>query len=161
MNIRGMEWTKIINSISAWCGVFIPSAILILLAVVWLCTGHQMQTDYTTAKNWIPDLGHWDTIVFLSSMMFAFAGLEVAPMIAGRTRNPQRDFPRAMAVSAAVIVGIYMVGTWALNTLFTRRENRHRGRRHAGYACCCGHAAYAVVNSCYGHLYVFWRSRAD
>lgn len=53
MNIRGMEWTKIINSISAWCGVFIPSAILILLAVVWLCTGHQMQTDYTTAKNWI------------------------------------------------------------------------------------------------------------
>lgn len=117
MNIRGMEWTKIINSISAWCGVFIPSAILILLAVVWLCTGHQMQTDYTTAKNWIPDLGHWDTIVFLSSMMFAFAGLEVAPMIAGRTRNPQRDFPRAMAVSAAVIVGIYMVGTWALNTL--------------------------------------------
>ncbi|SUH36069.1 putative amino acid transporter [Salmonella enterica subsp. enterica] len=38
-------------------------------------------------------------------------------MIAGRTRNPQRDFPRAMAVSAAVIVGIYMVGTWALNTL--------------------------------------------
>lgn len=110
MNIRGMEWTKIINSISARCGVFIPSAILILLAVVWLCTGHQMQTDYTTAKNWIPDLGHWDTIVFLSSMMFAFAGLEVAPMIAGRTRNPQRDFPRAMAVSAAVIVGIYMVG---------------------------------------------------
>lgn len=46
-------------------------------------------------------------------MMFAFAGLEVAPMIAGRTRNPQRDFPRAMAVSAAVIVGIYMIGTGA------------------------------------------------
>lgn len=63
------------------------------------------------SEKLIPDLGHWDTIVFLSSMMFAFAGLEVAPMIAGRTRNPQRDFPRAMAVSAAVIVGIYMVGT--------------------------------------------------
>lgn len=117
LNIRGMQWTKIINGVSAWCGVFVPSAILILLAVVWLATGHKMQTDYTTATNWIPDLSHWDTIVFLSSMMFAFAGLEVAPMIAGRTRNPQRDFPRAMAVSAIVIVGIYMVGTWALNTL--------------------------------------------
>ncbi|MGL4195702.1 MAG: APC family permease [Edwardsiella piscicida] len=117
MNIRGMQWTKIINSVSAWCGVFIPSAILILLAIVWLATGHPMQTDYATPANWVPDLSHWDTIVFLSSMMFAFAGLEVAPMIAGRTRNPQRDFPRAMAFSAAVIVGIYMVGTWALNTL--------------------------------------------
>ena len=117
MNIRGMEWTKIINSVSAWCGVFIPSAILIVLAIVWLVTGHKMQTDYAHATLWIPDLSHWDTVVFLSSMMFAFAGLEVAPMIAGRTRNPQRDFPRAMAVSAAVIVGIYMIGTWALNTL--------------------------------------------
>ncbi len=42
-------------------------------------------------------------------------------MIAGRTRNPQRDFPRAMAVSAAVIVGIYMVGTGAKHA-FTRRK---------------------------------------
>lgn len=117
MNIRGMRWTRMINSISAWCGVFIPSAILIVLAIFWLLSGHAMQTDYTTAGNWLPDLRHWDTIVFLSSMMFAFAGLEVAPMIAGRTQNPQRDFPRAMLFSAIVIVAIYMVGSWALNTL--------------------------------------------
>ncbi len=117
MNIRGMQWTKIINSVSACCGVFIPATIMILLAIVWLATGHNMQTDYAVAAAWVPDLSHWDTIVFLSSMMFAFAGLEVAPMIAGRTRNPQRDFPRAMAVSAAVIVSVYMLGTWALNTL--------------------------------------------
>ncbi len=65
-------------------------------------------------RNWIPDLGHWDTIVFLSSMMFAFAGLEVA-RLPGVPVIPQRDFPRA-CVSAAVIVGIYMV-VRALNTL--------------------------------------------
>ncbi len=117
MNVLGLKWTKIINSVSAWLGVFIPSAILILLGIVWVATGHPMSTDYATASNWIPDLGKWDTIVFVSSMMFAFAGLEVAPMIAGRTENPQRDFPRAMALSAAVIVGIYMLGTVALNTL--------------------------------------------
>ena len=117
MNILGLQWTKIINSVSAWLGVFIPSAILILLGIVWVATGHPMQTDYTVAANYIPDLSKWDTIVFVSSMMFAFAGLEVAPMIAGRTRDPQRDFPRAMALSAIVIVGIYMLGTIALNTL--------------------------------------------
>lgn len=122
MNIRGMEWTKIINSISAWCGVFIPAAIIILLAAVWLITGHPMQTDYSHVTAWLPDLGHWNTVVFLSSMMFAFAGLEVAPMIAGRTRNPQRDFPRAMAVSSVVIVGVYMIGTWALNTVLPASE---------------------------------------
>ena len=117
MNIKGMKWTKIINSVSAWLGVFIPAAIIVLLAIVWLMTGHPMATDYSHVSDWIPDLSSWDTIVFLSSMMFAFAGLEVAPMIAGRTRDPQRDFPKAMAVSAIVIVGIYMIGTWAINTL--------------------------------------------
>ncbi|GGY26212.1 APC family permease [Paludibacterium paludis] len=122
MNIRGIQWTKAINSVSAWFGVFIPSAILILLAIVWLMTGRPMATDYHAAANWIPDLSRWDSIVFLSSMMFAFAGLEVAPMIAGRTRNPQRDFPRAMLISAIVIVGIYMVGTWALNTLYPAKD---------------------------------------
>lgn len=117
MNVRGMEWTKAINAVSAWLGVFIPSGVLILLAVVWLLTGHPMSTDYTFGSQWLPDLTQWDTIVFLSSMMFAFAGLEVAPMIAGRTKNPQRDFPRAMALSALVIVGIYILGTIAVNTL--------------------------------------------
>lgn len=118
MNIRGMQWTKAINGVGAWLGVFVPSAVLILLAIVWLASGRPMQTDYATAAKWLPDLTHWDSIVFLSSMMFAFAGLEVAPMIAGRTRNPQKDFPRAMLVSAIVIVLIYMIGTWALNVMF-------------------------------------------
>lgn len=117
MNIKGMQWTKIINSVSAWLGVFIPAAILILVAGAWLISGHPMSTDYMTAANWMPDFTKWDTIVFLSSMMFAFAGFEVAPMVAGRTKNPQRDFPRAMALSAIVIVGIYMIGTIAVNTL--------------------------------------------
>lgn len=117
MNIRGMQWTKIINSVSAYLGVFIPSGILVFCAAAWLISGQPMATDYQTAANWIPDFSKWDTIVFLSSMMFAFAGFEVAPMIAGRTKNPQRDFPRAMAMSAIVIVGIYMIGTIAVNTM--------------------------------------------
>lgn len=117
LNIKGMQWTKIFNSVSAWLGVFIPAGILLLVAGAWVVAGFPMATDYQTAANWIPDFSKWDTIVFLSSMMFAFAGFEVAPMVAGRTQNPQRDFPRAMALSAIVIVGIYMVGTVAVNTL--------------------------------------------
>lgn len=66
MNIKGMQWTKIINSVSAWLGVFIPAAILILVAGAWLISGHPMSTDYMTAANWMPDFTKWDTIVFLS-----------------------------------------------------------------------------------------------
>lgn len=117
MNVRGMEWTKKINSFSAILSVFVPSALIILLGIVWLVTGHPMSTDYSHLSNWVPDFSKWDTIVFLSSMMFAFAGLEVAPMVAGRMENPQKNFPRAMALSAAVIVSIYIIGTVAVNVM--------------------------------------------
>ncbi|WP_197082478.1 APC family permease [Rubeoparvulum massiliense] len=119
LNIKGMDWTKRINNWGAILGVFVPSIILVLLAVVWLVTGRPMMTDYTfTAANWLPDLAHWDTIVFCSSMMFAFAGLEVSAMIAGHTRNPGKDFPRAILISGIVIVAIYILGTISINVLF-------------------------------------------
>ena len=122
MNMRGLKWTKIINNLSAWLGVFLPAAIIVLLALIWLLIGRPMSTNYLNFENWIPDLTQWDNIVFLSSMMFAFAGLEVSAMIAGQTKNPQKDFPRAMLVSAVVIVGIYMIGTFSINTLFPAEE---------------------------------------
>lgn len=118
LNIYGMEWTKKINNFGAMFGVIVPGIVLILLALYWVATGHPMQTDYHTTANWFPQLNKWGTIVFLSSMMFAFAGMEVSPMIAGRCKNPQKDFPRAIMISAVIIVGIYILGTIALNTIF-------------------------------------------
>ena len=48
----GMKWTKIINSVSAYLGVFVPSAVIFLSAVWWVLAGHPMSTDYHTAANW-------------------------------------------------------------------------------------------------------------
>ncbi|GGY26225.1 APC family permease [Paludibacterium paludis] len=118
LNILGMQWTRHINRFSMLLGVFIPVGILVVLAVVWLASGRTMQTPYPgSMTQWMPDMRRMDAIVYLSSTMFAFAGLEVAPMVAGRTRHPQRDFPRAILVSAVLIMLFYMVGTWCLNIL--------------------------------------------
>ena len=122
LNIKGMDWTKKINNFGAIYGCILPAIVLVLLALYWVLTGHPMQTDYATASNWIPHLDDWGTIVFLSSMMFAFAGMEVAPMIAGRCKNPQRDFPISILVSAVIIVAIYILGTVAINVIFPAED---------------------------------------
>ncbi len=97
-----------------------------------------------------------DTIRFsYPSMMFAFAGLEVAPMIAGRTVIPQRDFPRAMAVSAAVIVGICYGRYWALNTRLPAGKPWRKAS--CRYACCCGHAMPWLIPVIWPSV-CFWRS---
>lgn len=122
VNIRGIEWTRKINNMGALCGVIVPGIILISLAVYWVATGHPVQTDYHTPANWVPRLNNWSTIVFVSSMMFAFAGMELSPMIAGRCKNPQKDFPLSILISSIVIVGIYMLGTVSLNILLPAND---------------------------------------
>ena len=119
INMRGLKFTNIVNSLSVYLGIFIPAAIIGLIAIYWVLSGRPMQTDYVseTAK-FIPDFSKLSNIVLASSAMFAFAGLEVTGMVAGRMKNPQRDFPRSMIIASLLIVGIYTLATVAINTIF-------------------------------------------
>lgn len=119
INIRGLKFTNIVNSLSVYLGIFIPAAIIGLVAIYWVLSGHPMQTDYTSdAAKFIPDFSKLSYIVLASSAMFAFAGLEVTGMVAGRMKNPQRDFPRSMIIASLLIVSIYILATLAINTIF-------------------------------------------
>ncbi len=122
INIRGMKATKKLINFTTIFGIFVPGAILVLLTIYWLASGHPMATDYGTISNWIPDLSRWDTIVFLSSMMFAFSGMEISLMFAGHTKNPQKIFPVAIFWSALIILALYLVGTFCLNVMFPSQD---------------------------------------
>jgi amino acid transporter len=59
----------------------------------------------------------WDTVNFWSQIAFAFSGLELICAMSEEVREPRKTFPRAIFVSAALIVVIYIVGTIAVLTL--------------------------------------------
>lgn len=58
-----------------------------------------------------------DTLNFWSQIAFAFVGLELAPIVSGEMRNPQRDLPRAALLSGAGCALFYIAGTAALLVL--------------------------------------------
>ncbi|KJG57258.1 amino acid transporter [Photobacterium kishitanii] len=119
INMRGLKFTNIVNSLSVYLGIFIPSAVIAVIAIYWVISGHPMQTDYVSqSASFIPDFSKLSNIVLASSAMFAFAGLEVTGMVAGRMKNPQRDFPRSMIIASILIVGIYILATIAINTIY-------------------------------------------
>lgn len=123
INMRGLKFTNLINSLSVYLGIFIPAAIIGAVALYWLVSGRPMQTDYVSeAASFIPDFSKLSNIVLASSAMFAFAGLEVTGMVAGRMKNPQRDFPRSMIIASVLIIGIYTLATVAINTIFPASE---------------------------------------
>ena len=58
------------------------------------------------------------TILFFANLCFGFAGLELAPTMAGEVVDPCRTFPRAITISGLSIAACYLLGTisllWAL-----------------------------------------------
>lgn len=101
--------SRLANGIStglAWAVVLV----LVLLAILgWRATDPSL--EQIVAAD-LPE----PAVFGLTFMMvfFAFTGWEVAANLAGEFRNPKKDLPRAMAMSFAVAVILYLVLAWII-----------------------------------------------
>ena len=115
LNIVGLKtgkWVQNIGGLAQW----LPSAALLLVGIVALV--RDGSATAFSAVSFLPSLSNFDTISFFALICFGFAGLELAPMLAGEVVEPKRTFPRAIVISGITIAACYMVGTislmWAL-----------------------------------------------
>lgn len=108
LNVVGLErgkWIQNVGAMSTWA-VFVVLAVVGL--VVW--AEHGSATTFTI-ETMMPDFSRLPTITFFATMTFAFAGLELAPIMAGEIKDPRRSIPRAIWLSGVMIAVIYIVGT--------------------------------------------------
>jgi amino acid transporter len=117
LNFRSMRIVKWVANIAGIFGVILPGLIIVALAIaavfIWK---HPIPTDYSWSQWW-PNLGSGSNIAFLSTLMFAMAGMEITPILAGEVKNPQKTFPRALFISALFIIILYIIGTVAITFL--------------------------------------------
>ena len=98
-NLVGMKtgrWVQNIGGIAQW----IPSAAL--------CSSARRSTRFGSATplpaaSLVPDFSALPTILFFANLCFGFAGLELAPVMAGEVVEPRRTFPRAVVISGLTI----------------------------------------------------------
>jgi amino acid transporter len=114
-NIVGLKtgrWVQNIGGIAQW----LPSIALLLVGL--LALSRAGSATPITATTVIPDFAQLPTILFFANLCFGFAGLELAPTLAGEVVDPKRTFPRAIVVSGVTIALCYLLGTisllWAL-----------------------------------------------
>lgn len=119
LNVIGMsagKWLQNVGGIANW----IPAMILIALGITaWFMFGSPNPLNLSTVT---PDLARRDQISFFSEMCFAFAGLELASMLAGEIKNPARTLTRGIVISGVLIVGVYLAGTLAVLTSVPQAE---------------------------------------
>jgi amino acid transporter len=114
-NIIGLKsgrWVQNIGGIASW----LPSVALAVVGLMALL--HGGSATPITVRSIIPSFDKLPTILFFANLCFGFAGLELAPMLAGEVVEPRKTFPRAIVISGLTIAACYLAGTiclmWAL-----------------------------------------------
>jgi amino acid transporter len=109
----GEETSTKFGNIGVILGSIIPSILIILLGVWWIGSGAALVLPPFSLGAMVPTITV-STLPFFATIVLLFAGMEMAGFHALETKNPQKDFPKAMALSAIIIVVCTVLATLAI-----------------------------------------------
>jgi amino acid transporter len=110
LNIVGLNVGKWLSNTGAIAG-WIPVALLVAFGLYsWTKYG---SATPITASSLKPGTGLKD-LVFLSTIAFAFGGVESASTMGEEIVDARRNVPRAVIAAGVLIAALYMIGTWCL-----------------------------------------------
>ncbi len=109
----GSEISTKFSNVGVILGSIIPAILIILLGIWWLVSGAALVIPAFTPDAILPEI-NLDTLPFFSTIILLFAGMEMAGFHALETRNPQKDYPVAMAISAVIIFLCTVFATLAI-----------------------------------------------
>ncbi len=95
---RGVGATSAIGSIGTILGAIVPALLVIVLGLAFLADGNPSNIPFS-GDALVPNL-ELTNLAFLAGAILMFAGMEVAGFHADQSRNPGRDFPRAILLAA-------------------------------------------------------------
>ena len=109
---RGIRSANVLSTLGGLFGTIIPGAILIILGIIYVCTGGH---NFIDAKQpfW-PDFEKYQTIVLAASIFLFYGGMEMQAVHVNNMKNPSKQFPQSVFVAVIVILVIFIAGTLAI-----------------------------------------------
>ncbi len=120
-NLRGMKVSGMISSVGAIIGTLIPGALVILLGIIWLAMGKPSAISLEVGAL-IPDMSQFKQIAFLAGVILAVAGMEMSAVHAQDVKNPKKNYPKAILLSAVLIFVLYILGSMAIAVVVPAKE---------------------------------------
>ncbi len=109
----GEETSSKFSNIGVILGSIIPAVLIIFLGIWWIGSGQTLVLPPFSLGAMVPVID-LSTLPFFATIILLFAGMEMAGFHALETRNPQKDFPNAMALSAIIILVCTVLATLAI-----------------------------------------------
>lgn len=119
LNIVGINTGKWLQNVGA-IGTYLPGVVLIALAAAALFVAPP--ANDLTLRSLVPDLANFSEVNLWATIAFAFAGLELAAVMAGEVRDPRKTLPRSILLATPLILLLYVVGTIAVLVLIPQHD---------------------------------------
>jgi amino acid transporter len=103
LNFFGMRLSSNVSTFGSIIGTLGPMLLIILLAIAWLKQGNTPEINMS-ASNVLPKIKSISEIVFFSQIVYSLLGLEMSAVHALEVKNPKKDFPKALLISAVIIL---------------------------------------------------------
>jgi len=120
-NCFGIKTSSRISTIGVIFGTFIAGSIVIALGIAWFLSGRPLQIDFTLSSA-LPTLSSPEELVFFTGVILTLCGLEMSAIYAKDVENPQKNYPKAIALSVLLIVGLSLLGVLSIAVVIPQKE---------------------------------------
>jgi len=121
INCLGMKASSWLSTTGAILGTLLPMLFIGLLGMVWFFQGKPMQIQFSW-KEFFPSGLETGNLAFLTNVLFGLLGLEMAATHAAEMKNPLRDYPRSLFVSAGIILVTIVFGSLAIAAVVPKEQ---------------------------------------
>jgi len=121
INLIGVKASNWMSTLGAVCGTFLPSFLIIGLGLSWYLGGKPLQISMDF-DSLIPDLGSPQQLALLGGIMMSLVGIEMSAVHASDVENPQRNYPRAILLSAAAVIFFSTLGVLGIAIVVPQSE---------------------------------------
>ena len=104
INMQGIHASANLSRFTAIIGTIIPMVSISCLAFYWWLKLGNTPVIAFNYETFVPELDKADDWLFLSSIFYSLLGIEISAYHAQDVNNPQKNFPRALFISATIIL---------------------------------------------------------
>tara|TARA_Y100000766_G_scaffold277897_1_gene283915 strand:+ start:612 stop:1940 length:1329 start_codon:yes stop_codon:yes gene_type:complete len=120
VNFLGMRASSWVSTVGVLLGTIFPTVLLILGVVIWWLKGLPIAVELEWTAI-LPEM-RWSHWVFLAGIILSFEGMEITAYHVKDTINPQRQYPKALAISVVMILLLSIVGTLAVAAILPNQD---------------------------------------
>jgi glutamate:GABA antiporter len=121
LNLMGLKISSLFSAFCVIAGTIIPGFFILFLGANWIFSGEPLQISFQW-RDVIPEFSGIKDIVFLSGLVLAFTGFEVNAAHAREVKNPQKDYPRSILISALLSFILLSFGSIAISVVIPKEQ---------------------------------------